>query len=310
MADKKKIEEMKQKLRDDDFGRITEILSPDDRQMLEDMGIMSMEDMFKAVSMMGMDVDDIIRHTLESAEDDFLNGEFMTDDDEDTGLAPDLESLYLPNRLYLDREPSHTYHLRVRLNNAPVKIWREIKVPSDITLDFLGLIIIQVMGWNGAHLYQFHHKGVRYIKTEKEEQEAELPIFTLLPSNTRSSDDTALSDVLKQKGDRMRMEYDFGDSWMHEVWVKGIEAGDPDEALFDLVGGQGACPPDDCGGVDGYADLLSVVEKKRKSRDESEMLEWFGMDGKHFNPEYFDLLRTSYALDDYIDYVTDAFDDE
>ncbi len=312
MAGKREIEEMKKFLLEDDFDAITRLLAPKERKLLDDLGIKSSEEFLGLFSLMGLDIDEVIRQALDADDgnlpDDSHFDEFDDDDEEGTGVASELSDLFMPNRMFLDLDDVSTYHLRVRLNDAPVKIWREIKVPSDITLDFLGLVIIHTMGWNGAHLYQFHHKGVRYVRAD-DEQDASVPIISLMPVDTRSADATALSDVLKKKGDHMRMEYDFGDCWMHEVWVKGIEKCDsePDDAHIELVSGHGACPPDDCGGVHGYADLLSVVEKPRKTLDEKDMLEWFGMNDKHFDPEYFDLIATYRTLDNYLDYVDEAF---
>ena len=73
-------------------------------------------------------------------------------------------------------------------------------------------------------------------------------------------------------------EYDFGDGWEHDVWVKGIrqyEEGEPSKLLF--VKGKGVCPPENCGGVEGYAYLLDLYQKKRKTAEEKAHLEFFGM---------------------------------
>ena len=96
--------------------------------------------------------------------------------------------------------------------------------------------------------------------------------------------------MLNAKGDKIEFEYDFGDSWTHELWVKGIRDYEPGEnPHVELIKGHGQCPPEDCGGVWGYEELLEIRQKKRKSADDKERLEWYYMDEKDFDAEYFDL---------------------
>ena len=87
----------------------------------------------------------------------------------------------------------------------------------------------------------------------------------------------------------MKFEYDFGDSWEHDLWVKCVRdyaAGE--EPVIKLLKAHGACPPEDCGGVWGYAELLELNKKKRKSAEDKERLEWYDIP-KDFDPEDCDL---------------------
>ena len=77
--------------------------------------------------------------------------------------------------------------------------------------------------------------------------------------------------------------------WRHNVEVKGIRPYKKREKpCITFVDGQGECPPEDCGGVSGYEELLALWRKKRKTKEEKEELEWYGMDDKDFNPDEFD----------------------
>jgi hypothetical protein len=49
--------------------------------------------------------------------------------------------------------------------------------------------------------------------------------------------------------------------------------------------GKRACPPEDCGGIWGYASFLDAIQDPQHPEHE-EMLEWVGGE---FNPEAFDL---------------------
>ena len=91
------------------------------------------------------------------------------------------------------------------------------------------------------------------------------------------------------KGDRLKFEYDFGDSWTHDLWVKGAREYAPDEEpAIKLLKAHGKCPPEDCGGVWGYAELLELNKKKRKTARDRERLEWYDIP-KDFDPETCDL---------------------
>lgn len=184
-----------------------------------------------------------------------------------------------PDGLTLKRVVVQEYHLRIKLNHTERKIWRELKVPSDLCLDVLAQILIDVMGWTGEHLYGFRYKDAQYSIPDE---------FCGGPFS-RDCDITkyTLSDLLKEKGDRMKFDYDYGDSWEHDVWVKAISDYGKDEPHhIHFLKGFGACPPEDCGGVWGYEELIELTTKKRKTREDKERLDWYEMTEEYgFNPD-------------------------
>ena len=81
----------------------------------------------------------------------------------------------------------------------------------------------------------------------------------------------------------------MGDSWTHDVWVKNArDYAKKEEPVIKLLKAEGACPPEDCGGVWGYAELLELNNKKRKTAEDKEQLEWYGI-SKDYNPKDCDL---------------------
>ena len=198
----------------------------------------------------------------------------MDDDKWDEEEEPMYEHPTLP------RPDVSEYHLRIQLIDTDVKIWRELKVPSNVELDFLGHLLVDLMGWEDVHLFQFVHNKLCYTDEESAD--------TSLRGNVRLFSDYTLSDLLKAEGDKMMFEYDFGDCWRHDVCVKGIRSYKKREKpRIEFVDGKGKCPPEDCGGVRGYERLLEMVQKKRKSAEDKEELEWYCID-KDFDPNDFD----------------------
>jgi hypothetical protein len=102
-----------------------------------------------------------------------------------------------------------------------------------------------------------------------------------------------LGSVAPQVGHRFVYEYDFGDSWNHIVTVEKVIEPDPSfRGVARCIAGECACPPEDCGGAWGYADLLKTIKDPDDEEYES-MMAWLG---GGFDPEAFDIDRTNAFL--------------
>lgn len=106
--------------------------------------------------------------------------------------------------------------------------------------------------------------------------------------------------MLKLPGDTFTFIYDLGDDWKHIVKLTDIlpnryDSTDGDYVGAHLISGQGACPPEDVGGVDGYADMLKALAGPQNDERKS-YLKWLGRD---FNPEFFDLHELQNRVDDF-----------
>ena len=175
---------------------------------------------------------------------------------------------------------SDILELDITLKGSKPKIWRRVLVPSDFIFHELHYIIQFAMGWTSSHLHQFiTGKNDIYIGIPHEDDWIELV----------DSRKTKLSEYLGQPKDKVVYEYDFGDSWEHEVVVKEVLAKETGRSYPICTDGKGACPPEDVGGVWGYADLLEKL-KKSGTDEYEEMLQWLGDD---FDPEKLDLEGTN-----------------
>jgi Plasmid pRiA4b ORF-3-like protein len=102
--------------------------------------------------------------------------------------------------------------------------------------------------------------------------------------------------VLSEPGDRFTYTYDFGDDWEHDIKLEKVLPPDPRAVVPACLAGKGACPPEDCGGASGYADLKEAIIDP--ARDEhAELLDWLGIDDpSDFTPAAFDLDRANARL--------------
>ncbi|MDQ3787669.1 MAG: plasmid pRiA4b ORF-3 family protein, partial [Actinomycetota bacterium] len=98
---------------------------------------------------------------------------------------------------------------------------------------------------------------------------------------------TKLNDLVAPGG-RLEYTYDFGDAWDHEILVEESSVFGSGQRVPRCVTGQGACPPEDSGGVDGYAQVVAIL--RDPSHEEHRfMLEWLGLDSRdQFDPERFE----------------------
>jgi hypothetical protein len=135
-------------------------------------------------------------------------------------------------------------------------------------------VIQEAMGWTQSHLYQFQIDGVNFGEPD---DEFDMPI--------RSAKATPLRKIAPQPGAEFFYEYDFGDSWQHQIVVEQILLPEPRVSYPRCVGGQRACPPEDVGGVSGYEEFLRAI-RNRRHLEHKAMLEWVGA---AFDPEAFDL---------------------
>jgi DNA-binding XRE family transcriptional regulator len=173
-----------------------------------------------------------------------------------------------------------TFTLKVTLEGIRPPIWRRFVVPAGISLAQLHRVLQIVMGWTDSHLHQFERGRVIYGLPD--------PDFGGQHEDERR---TRLDAVLQRKADWMTYEYDFGDSWTHRVVLEAVEEGDAARPAV-IVAGKGACPPEDCGGVGGYARVVSAVLAPDHP-EHQEVREWLGGE---FDPAAFDLAAINRAL--------------
>ncbi len=175
--------------------------------------------------------------------------------------------------------PAPIYHLKVSLEGIKPLIWRRLQVPANANLGWLHAVIQVAMGWTNSHLHQFVVGERLYSDPsfDLDEFEDDPRVFD---ENT-----TAIRDIAPRAKSAFVYEYDFGDSWGHRITVERILDADPAPGRFaQCLDGGRACPPEDCGGVWGYADLLKVIRNPKHKEYES-MMEWLGGE---FDPEAFD----------------------
>ncbi|MBE9076009.1 plasmid pRiA4b ORF-3 family protein [Romeria aff. gracilis LEGE 07310] len=176
---------------------------------------------------------------------------------------------------------STVYQLKITLSGARPPIWRRVQVASDITLGKLHKIIQRAMGWYECHMHEFDIFGEAYGEP--------MPEYDL---DIRSERNVRLNQVVTGEKFKFSYIYDMGDGWDHKILVEKVLPADPEVRYPICIKGKRACPPEDCGGIWGYAEFLEAIQTPDHPEHES-MLEW--VDGE-FDPEHFDLEETNQQL--------------
>ena len=172
--------------------------------------------------------------------------------------------------------PQEIYQLKVTLLDTSPPIWRRLLVPADMTLEQLHKVLQLAMGWEDCHLHDFRIGSSRFGKPDPTDRLTGLSAI----GNERT---TRLFNVLGKVGAKAVYTYDFGDGWQHGIAIEKVLMPEPGLAYPVCTGGKRNGPPEDCGGIPGYYDLLEALSDPRHKRHE-ELGEWIGND---FDPEAF-----------------------
>jgi len=179
--------------------------------------------------------------------------------------------------------PKSICQIKVTLNNSKPPIWRRILVADTTTLSQLHDILQIVMGWTNSHLHHFIVND-EFFGDPADDEFGDMGI--------RDETRFKLNQLVSREGFRFRYEYDFGDSWLHDLVVEKILPPEKGAHYPVCIAGKRACPPEDVGGVWGYDDFLKTISNP-KHPERKEMLEWIGGD---FDTEHFDLEQVNKVL--------------
>jgi hypothetical protein len=172
--------------------------------------------------------------------------------------------------------PQDIYQLKVTLLGTRPPIWRRLLVPSGFALEDLHSVVQAAMDWDDSHLHEFRIGHERFGKPDRTDG------FMAL-DRVRSERTTRLFMVLSKVGAKARYTYDFGDSWEHAMVVEKVLPPEEGVPYPVCVAGKLHGPPEDCGGVPGYYNLLEALRDPTHPEHE-DMLDWLGGE---FDPEVF-----------------------
>ena len=168
---------------------------------------------------------------------------------------------------------------RISLEDIKPLIWRRIRVPPQATMWALHVAIQDAMGWLDYHLHEF------LVET------ATGPVSIGIPTDDDWKPVTPgweipVPLVFREPGASLRYVYDFGDDWVHTIEFEKIITTGRSVKKAKCTAGERACPPEDCGGIPDYLQLVDALAD-RTHPEHATIKEWApqGYDPAHFNPK-------------------------
>ena len=176
-----------------------------------------------------------------------------------------------------DEIGSEIYQLKVTVLGTNPPIWRCVLAPSSLMLDKVHRMLQIVFGWEDCHMHEFSAGKRRFGKPD--------PDFGLMGRvQTESERRVSLAELLEKVRSKAIYTYDFGDGWDHQIVLEKILERDPALTYPLCMGGERNGPPEDCGGIPGYYNLLDAIQDP-KHPDHDDLVEWVG----EYDPEAFSI---------------------
>jgi hypothetical protein len=179
------------------------------------------------------------------------------------------------------KEPQGVHQFLIVLKETDPLVWRRIQVPDDYSFWDLHVAIQDAMGWLDYHLHEFRlcdpSGALVSIGIPTGEEEPDRPV---LPGWS-----IRLATFFEGSGwhaPPALYAYDFGDDWEHALVHEGMLMAEASPSYPRCLAGARRCPPEDCGGVHGYAEFLEAIADP-KHPDHEEMRAWAGT----FDPDDF-----------------------
>jgi hypothetical protein len=181
----------------------------------------------------------------------------------------------------------HIVQVKVTIQKGDPPIWRRLVLPLDLNLAQLHEVIQAAFGWTDSHLHQFIVGGLVYGAPEFDPESLnEHTIFEATEVQLRDF------DFYHVPHPHFLYEYDFGDGWIHLVEIEALIRHQPGVKYPICTDGARHRPPEDVGGISGYAAFLEAWHDP-EHEEHAANREWVG---RAFDPEKFAIPATNKAI--------------
>lgn len=176
---------------------------------------------------------------------------------------------------------------KITLLDTEPEIWRRIQIADTATFWDLHVALQCAMGWEDYHVHGF----TVLMQNEKShwQPKAEIGIPHEFNPDVLPDWNVKLVDYINSK-DKILYEYDFGDSWVHEIEFEGTFERIIGHKYPNCLDGAMACPPEDCGGIPGFYNFVEIMADK-KHPDYRDACGWYG---KTFEANAFDKTKVKF----------------
>ncbi len=151
-------------------------------------------------------------------------------------------------------------HVKLFLGDGKKSAVRYLRIPLNITFVQLHKVIQAAFGWQNYHLYSFglFKEWPRDYYNARPDIELmdRTETYDIRPYEKEIAG-TRLPDYVPEYR-KVLYRYDYGDNWEHYIEFGNITE-DCDEDLPKLLFGEGDAPPEDSGGIGGFAEFQEII---------------------------------------------------
>jgi hypothetical protein len=182
----------------------------------------------------------------------------------------------------LKKKPAErVFSLRMNVVACRPVIWRRLLVRESMWLSRLHDTIQVAFDWFDYQTHAFNLDDLRFGNPLKRDE------FMI-----EDDRDVTLADLDLEHRALFSYGYHFGEGWQIDIQIE--KSGPLEKGVFCpvCIGGERAGPPEDCGGIEAFHDMLACI-KEPNTELGREWIEWLGAD---YKPEACDLEKINKAL--------------
>lgn len=173
------------------------------------------------------------------------------------------------------------FTLRLSIVGTTPSVWRRLVVRESMWLSRLHDSIQVIFDWFDYQTHAFNLDDLRFGNPLKRDA-----------LSIEDDRDVTLADLDLEHRERFTYGYHFGEGWQVEIKVEKIGKVAKGMAYPTCIAGEHAGPPEDCGGLEAYHDMLACI-KEPQTELGREWLEWLGPD---YDPDVCDLEKINKSL--------------
>jgi hypothetical protein len=179
------------------------------------------------------------------------------------------------------KPPERVFLLRLSVVGCQPKIWRRLLVRESMWLSRLHDSIQVLFDWFDYQTHTFVFDDLRFGNPQKTDE-----------ATIEDDRDVSLADVDLEHRTQFIYDYHFGEGWTVEIKVEKALVVEKGTVYPTCLAGEGAGPPEDCGGVEAFHDMLACLKEPDTDLGR-EWLEWVGPD---YDPKQCDPAKLNKSL--------------
>ena len=179
------------------------------------------------------------------------------------------------------RPPERVFTMLFVVVGCSPRIWRRFLVRESMWLTRLHDTLQIAFDWFDYQTHAFNLDDLRFGNPLKREE--------LVIEDDR---DVAVADLDLEHRERFTYGYHFGEGWQIDIKVEKVGVVEKGVTYPKCLAGERAGPPEDCGGLEAFHDLLACIKEPDTDLGR-EWIEWLGPD---YDPAACDVEKINKAL--------------